>query len=275
MKHFFWIIVVLILFESKYSSYSCTNKTIMFYDTMKVSKMLKEIYNDTISLDEIFINIQTHVQIQECKFVRYKKISNDIREAIYKCENNNFSFFEVSKSSDPNDKHNIGKNDYIFINNYKFIFDSLFCIKYNFDWKNYNYCQSFELNTIYIIQMNDKKYIAIEGGDVYTENCPYLYLFDLTSSEKLPFLGIVKSAFQSSLCIGDFDNDNKLDIVEWDGVGDFCIVNTLNDNVLMNNKNMYLKFVYPPEKNYEPHIVISESKFPPLDKYIEDIEKKK
>ncbi len=194
--------------------------------------------------------------------LKAKKIEISNSEIVY--QNIKIKFVSFSKSSDPQDINNKGKNDYLMINDSKFMFDSLLCSKYNLDWYT-SYSSAIECHSIYIIKKGNEKLLFTVINDDYGEYNPFLYLFKIDKKNKISFVDCFAYSLKGTLGIGDFDRNNTIDFMQFDGQKEKVVFYNFNDDNFILDTSIYLSIIYPPEKEYKPHIVVKESKFPPLD----------
>lgn len=226
--------------------------------------------SDTVFFSEkiIFSELYGKQELHEIESINTKENDSCI---IYQYRYNNFTldYYMLIRDSEYFIEDEIRRNDFLYFKKQRIVLDSL----YGMYWENANfmdeYAQSTDIVKIIYYKFGGKKYLSILAVDLFIYGVAQkvnFFNFQIDTSNQLKFIGVSINNLDNSNYIGDYNKDGYLDFFTWDGESDIGKIETLIEGELSISKELYLKFVYPPEKNYVPHIVLSQSKFPPLDK---------
>ncbi len=230
--------------------------------------------DDTISLWDINTYIKEHNKIHNvCVFNEMfnKKDNKELIKTVFSNKKkSDFILFNYSRESEAfNNEKDVGKNDYFIYANNRFCFDSL--VNQYFENVSYlsEYAQCISVNNIYTFKFQYRELMMVCISDIFVYGSFQrydIYLFE-EIRQNLKFVGCLSTEISQPCYLGDFDNDNNLDIIAYEKLyttNERAYCYSLISSALIKRSEMYLSIIYPKDKYNEPYILVNKSKFPPF-----------
>lgn len=152
----------------------------------------------------------------------------------------------------PNPFANLDR-DYLQIGNEKYIFDQ---ILYGEDYKKY--LNSMTIGNAYFFSFNNKNYFVCFITSATNSSHPnfLICLFDITVKESSELVLFEYQASYDIHCLGDFNQDKRLDFAFREQLGNKLICKTLNNNKFEILEGYHLKIIDSP---HDPKIDLNNS----------------